>query len=177
MRMRNSTVRAFALPLFLILLAACNEGSPTGPRASSVLGSWEATQSVAVPECNLVFTQTLRVELERGEGSSEIFGQVTYPGLGSCSLSGHVSGNAVDLDSYRCFPFGYPCAGEPAVCTGDRHLSLCHTAIWSTLRLVFDEATANGSVRASVAAFDPLTGERLTTLATEDAVVFRRPGT
>ena len=176
MSVRIATLRACSLPLLLLALSGCDEGSPTGPRTSAMLGNWEATESVAVPECNFAFSQTLRVEIERGEGSSEIYGRVTYPGLGSCSLSGHASGSAAMMESYRCFPFGYACDGQTAVCVGDRHLSLCPTATWSSLQVVFADDTGSGSVRASVAAFDPATGERVTTFLTEDSVTFRRLG-
>lgn len=176
MSIRIATLRACSLPLLLLALSGCDEGSPTGPRTSAMLGNWEATQSVAVPECNFAFSQTLRVEIRRGEGSSGISGQVAYPGLGSCALSGNTSGSAVMLESYRCFPFGYACDGQTAVCVGDRHLSLCPTATWSSLQVVFADDTGSGSVRASVAAFDPATGERVTTFLTEDAVTFRRSG-
>ncbi len=176
MTARIAMLRACSLLLLLIPLAGCDEGSPTSPRTSTMLGNWEATQSVAVPECNFSFTQTLRVEIRRGEGSTGISGQVAYPLLGSCSLSGHASGTAVEMESYRCFPFGYVCAGQTAVCVGDRHLSLCPTATWSSLHVVFGEDTGSGSVRASVAAFDPATGERVTTFSTEDSVTFRRLG-
>jgi hypothetical protein len=176
MSVRIATLRACSLLLLLVVLSGCDEGSPTGPRTSAMLGTWEATQSVAVPECNFAFSQTLRVEIRRGEGSSEIFGHVAYPGLGSCALSGHTSGSAVRLESYRCFPFGYACDGQTAVCVGDRHLSLCPTATWNSLHVVFADDTGSGSVSASVAAFDPATGERVTTFQTEDAVTFRRSG-
>jgi len=176
MTARIATVRTCAMVLLLVLLAGCDGGSPTSPRTNSMLGNWEATQSIAVPECNVEFMQTLSVEIQPGLGTSEVVGQVTYPGLGSCSLWGHVSGTAVEMESYRCFPFGYACDGQPAVCTGGRHLSLCHIATWSSMRAVFGEGTGSGSARAGVAAFDPATGERVTTFATEGAVVFRRSG-
>lgn len=176
MSARIATLRVFSLPLLLLALSGCDEGSPTGPRTSAMLGNWEATQSVAVPECNFAFSQTLRVEIRRGEGSSEISGQVAYPGLGSCALSGHASGTALVLESYRCFPFGYACDGQTAVCVGDRHLSLCPTATWSSLQVVFTDDSGSGSVSASVAAFDPATGERVTTFQTEAPVSFRRSG-
>ncbi len=174
---RIATLRACSLLLLLLALSGCDEGSPTSARNSTMLGNWVATQSVAVPECNFAFSQTLRVEIRRGEGSGEIYGNVAYPGLGSCALSGHTAGSAVMMESYRCFPFGYVCDGQTAVCVGDRHLSLCPTATWSSLHVVFADDTGSGSVSASVAAFDPATGERVTTFNTEDSVTFRRLGT
>lgn len=176
MSARIATLRVCSLPLLLLALSGCDEGSPTGPRTRAMVGTWEATQSVAVPECNFAFSQTLRVEIERGEGSGDIYGHVDYPGLGRCALSGHASGGAVQLDSYRCFPFGYACAGPTAVCAGDRRLSLCPTATWSSVHVVFAGDTGIGSASGSVAAFDPATGERVTSFHTEAPVTFRRLG-